>query len=201
VISDCCPYSYSDEKSEIEQVVAAVCSAYKTVRRATASMNEHASHRKKHGSMSAAEADFRTDFTSVASSATGHIDYDAAYDRVLEVLQEVADELDDPDGTYYECEDECAVADHYGYARRWGGWTAHLCPEFFSRYIGADDQMKGIVHELSHLYEQTEDYGISAAERIYPGSDMLSTADRLSAEQLRNHAATIASFAARHQIE
>lgn len=77
----------------------------------------------------------------------------------------------------------------------------HLCPEYFSKYIGAEDQLKGIVHELSHLYEQTEDYDTSEAERIYPGSDMLSTADKLSAEQLMNHAATIASFAARHQIE
>ena len=82
--------------------------------------------------------------------------------RVRGVTYALEDRLDDSSGTLYQCDGKkgaCATA--RAWVRPYSGYAVHICHLFLH---GSEDspnwlRAKTIIHELSHLYEQTTDSG------------------------------------------
>ena len=75
------------------------------------------------------------------------------------MIREIIDELDDTDGTLYRCD----RSKQYASPNRWFGYTVCLGRDFLDS-LDSNDKNKAartrtIIHELSHLYVQTEDNG------------------------------------------
>ena len=81
----------------------------------------------------------------------------ATIQGVKNVLADIEDELDDADGTLYECENSCDSPVTTGWARRSSGYAVHVCPYFFDSDNDDREHVKTLIHELSHLYLQTTD--------------------------------------------
>ena len=82
----------------------------------------------------------------------------AAAGKARGALEDIIDELDDSDGTHYECEGrkgKCKDPSVSAWAHPHIGWTVHLCCGFFYKN-GATMDWRGskIIHELLHLYQQ-----------------------------------------------
>jgi len=161
--TNCCPYPLTweimDEDSDVGRINKSVCSAFKTVHAALQALDFARIWRKAHGTLSPQESGLRDAFTAPHRGVRLYFDLDEVYKEVYTVLEEIADELDDDDGTHYECEKKCGGREA-AWSRRRSGWTVHLCPRW--QTMSNRFRTRWVIHELSHLYEQTEDYGVYA---------------------------------------
>ena len=128
--------------------------------------------------------------------------------HVDHVYFELLDELDDPpDGTHYSClrsGDRRCEGGNSGYANPLG-WTVHLCDPFFYE-LGDAGRSSTIIHELSHLYQQTWDQnsdGMFGAYTYIRGGTFGDTPAQIEGvptytdgipTRFRTHADTLAEF-------
>jgi len=128
---------------------------------------------------------------------------------VAHVLWEIIKELEDSDGTLYQCHAKQPEGQPTKQAKmHYFGWTVHVYPFFFAG--GHWDGVKVLVHELSQLYAQTTD-GIFSAwyiERLEDGKPVYNRTTRKGEEESYDpninrtgHADTIASFVYNWYIE
>jgi hypothetical protein len=126
-------------------------------------------------------------------------------ERVRSVYVDLIDEMDYSDGTFYKCEGKsgaCATAN--AWARPYGGWTVHICHNFLHR-SSDKGRSNTLIHELSHLYQQTIDHGSiyingldAAGLPIYEQFDKKTktwTPATLAQDKRFSHADTLSEFA------
>ena len=215
IIADCCPF-----RSNIRKIAEAVCSAYKTLLAA----ERESFGRDARTGLYARPAPSPTTYRRLAhhfgsqqgvrtgSLADTHRERHESISGIVGlILRDLRDELDDPEGTYYECEDPCSNPRTYAYVERHPfTFAVHICPPFFTGKQHRD-RVWTIIHELTHLYQDTEDYDDGAGRGLYypnmpvPGTPYRRrdfTSDRvqrrLTPEQLVNHADSITAFAMRY---
>jgi RHS repeat-associated protein len=145
----CCP----DDQKKIE---AAVCDAYKTLVAANAALasyiktNDWSTPQRPKPPLGPDDQATATRFRNYFESGPALIKW---------VTDDIEDELDDDDGTLYQCDGkkgDCDTASAWG--RPYGGWAIHICHTFLHESTDKD-RARVIIHELSHLYQQTTDTG------------------------------------------
>jgi RHS repeat-associated protein len=145
-------YCCADDLKKIQRVA---CSAFNTLNAVNDALYNHEYVRPWTGAHDYTRTQFNRFFYGRQTGAIPNKDVE----RIRSVYVDLIDELDDSDGTYYKCEGgqgECAGAE--AWARSWVGWTVHICHNFLHSSTDRG-RSKTLIHELSHLYQQTSDHG------------------------------------------
>jgi hypothetical protein len=139
--------------ADVKAIHTAVCSAYKTLTAVNNALWNHENVRPWTADHQITNSRFNRFFNDKYSGRLLH----SEVEKVRDVYVDLLDELDDSDGTHYQCDGKKGDCSKYAaYVWQPTGWTVHLCASFFGN---AKSSCSTLIHELSHLYQQTDDIG------------------------------------------
>ena len=138
-------------------VQRAVCSAYKTLKAVADALWDHEYTRPWTAAHDHTHTQFNRYFYGRQKGKTPN----SVVEEIRDIYVDLIDELDDPDGTHYRCDGKQGKCSSGAVAVA-GPWTTHLCHGFFWGTNATDKFRAGvIIHELSHMYQDTTDHGLT----------------------------------------